>query len=43
RGDGGSGLGLYICYNIVTTQLAGNITCVSAPGDGTHFYIEHEI
>ncbi len=43
RGDGGSGLGLYICYNIVTTQLAGNITCISAPGDGTRFCIEHEI
>ncbi|MCP3669328.1 MAG: HAMP domain-containing histidine kinase [Gammaproteobacteria bacterium] len=43
RGDGGSGLGLYICYNIVTTQLAGSITCNSTPGDGVRFYIEHEI
>ncbi|MCP4128766.1 MAG: HAMP domain-containing histidine kinase [Gammaproteobacteria bacterium] len=43
RGDGGSGLGLYICYNIVTTQLAGSITCESVPGDGTRFHIEHEI
>ncbi len=43
RGDGGSGLGLYICYNIVTTQLAGSITCESVPGEGARFYIEHEV
>ncbi len=43
RGDGGSGLGLYICYNLVSTQLAGNITLSSTPGNGTHFLIEHGI
>ncbi len=43
RGDGGSGLGLFICYNLVTTQLAGSITLNSSPGNGTHFLIEHGI
>lgn len=40
RGQGGSGLGLYICYNIVTTQLNGSITCHSAPEQGSRFDIE---
>jgi two-component system NtrC family sensor kinase len=39
RGQGGSGLGLYICYNIVTTELKGTIHCESTPGAGTHFRI----
>jgi two-component system NtrC family sensor kinase len=39
RGQGGSGLGLYICYNIVTTELKGIIHCESTPGAGTHFRI----
>jgi len=40
RGQGGSGLGLYICYNIVTTQLHGSIACHSIPGQGSRFDIE---
>jgi signal transduction histidine kinase len=39
RGEGGSGLGLYICYNIATTQLGGTITCESAPNAGCRFDI----
>ncbi len=43
RGDGGSGLGLYICYNLITTQLAGSITLKSSPGNGSHFLIDIRI
>lgn len=34
RGSGGSGLGLYIVYNLVTQTLKGKIHCESAPGKG---------
>jgi len=40
RGTGGSGLGLYIAYNLVTQGLRGSIHCESAPGQGTRFFIE---
>jgi signal transduction histidine kinase len=43
RGQGGSGLGLYICYNIVTVRLGGTIRCESAPGAGTRFLIEYPV
>ena len=39
RKDGGSGLGLYICYNIVTGKLGGTILCHSTPGAGSRFEI----
>jgi signal transduction histidine kinase len=39
RKDGGSGLGLYICYNIVTAKLGGSIQCHSTPGAGSRFDI----
>jgi signal transduction histidine kinase len=39
RGQGGSGLGLYIAHNLVTQALRGSIGCHSAPGQGTHFDI----
>lgn len=39
RGTGGTGLGLYIVYNIVTQQFGGIITCDSAPGAGSTFHI----
>jgi len=29
RAQGGSGLGMYICYNLVTSQLNGTMTCES--------------
>lgn len=37
RGMGGTGLGLYILYNIVTQQFGGTIQCVSEWGKGTKF------
>ncbi len=43
RGNGGSGLGLYICYNLVTTQLKGSITCESTTGQGIRIRIVHGI
>jgi len=39
RGQGGSGLGLYIAHNLVTQALQGSIACHSAPGQGTRFDI----
>ncbi len=39
RGQGGSGLGLYIAHNLVTQGLRGSIGCHSAPGQGTRFDI----
>jgi signal transduction histidine kinase len=39
RGQGGSGLGLSIVYNLVTQTLGGTITCNSTPGAGTEFVI----
>ena len=39
RGVGGSGLGLYICYNIVVTELGGSIQCSSVLQQGCTFDI----
>ncbi len=39
RQFGGSGLGLYICYNLVVSQLKGTIGCESHSGTGTTFNI----
>lgn len=39
RGQGGSGLGMHIIYNLVTQVLHGHIDCTSAPGQGTQFLI----
>ncbi|MFZ6819978.1 ATP-binding protein [Undibacterium sp. Ji22W] len=38
-GQGGSGLGLHICYNIITAVLGGNIHVESILGSGTRFEI----
>ncbi len=43
RGRGGSGLGMYLCYNLVTSQLHGTISCQSAPGQGVRFVIDYPI
>jgi signal transduction histidine kinase len=43
RAHGGSGLGMYICYNIVSNQLQGTITCESTLGSGVVFKIDYPI
>ncbi|HEY9639929.1 MAG TPA: HAMP domain-containing sensor histidine kinase, partial [Coleofasciculaceae cyanobacterium] len=40
RGQGGSGLGLHIVYNLVSQKLGGTIRCESQPGMGTKFVIK---
>lgn len=40
REQGGSGLGLYVVYNLVTQALNGTIDCQSSPGKGTTFSIK---
>lgn len=37
RGGGGSGLGMHITYNLVTSTLQGRINCISTPGHGVEF------
>ncbi|MDX2097030.1 MAG: ATP-binding protein [Leptolyngbyaceae cyanobacterium bins.59] len=37
RGQGGSGLGLHIVYNLVTQKLNGTIVCESQLGEGVKF------
>ena len=39
RGHGGTGLGLHIVFNIVKTNLQGEISCESAQGEGTQFHL----
>lgn len=39
RGEGGSGLGMNIVYNLVIQTLKGSITCTSNPGKGVSFLI----
>lgn len=39
RGQGGTGLGLHIVYNLVTQTLSGSIKCKSTPGKGVDFLI----
>jgi len=43
RGQGGTGLGLHIVYNLVTQRLNGHIECKSTPGEGTIFTIQMPI
>ena len=43
RAHGGSGLGMYICYNIIITQLQGTITCESTSSKGVVFQISYPI
>lgn len=43
RNNGGSGLGLNIIYNIVTSSLKGNITCESKEGFGVKFSIKFNV
>ncbi len=41
RNEGGSGLGTYIIYNIVTQKLKGTIKAQSEPGRGLAYHIEY--
>ena len=43
RGTGGTGLGLYMVYNIVNRQLGGSIECQSEPGRGTQFTVKFPV
>ncbi len=40
RGEGGSGLGLHIVYNLVTQTLGGEVRCESALDIGTTFVLD---
>ncbi|WP_246072180.1 HAMP domain-containing sensor histidine kinase [Catenovulum sediminis] len=40
RGEGGSGLGLHLVYNLVTQAFGGSITVDSQEGDGVTFNIK---
>jgi ligand-binding sensor domain-containing protein/signal transduction histidine kinase len=39
RGQGGSGLGMHIVYNLAVQGLGGSIECETAPGKGTRFVL----
>ncbi|MEK0178060.1 response regulator [Microcoleus anatoxicus] len=36
----GIGLGLSICHNIIVEKHRGQISCISAPGEGTEFIVQ---
>lgn len=40
RGQGGSGLGLHLVFNLVSQTLKGNISCKSEIGHFTQFFIQ---
>lgn len=40
RGDGGTGLGLHVCHNIVTTRFHGTLTLTTAPGEGASWHLD---
>jgi signal transduction histidine kinase len=39
RGNGGSGLGAHILYNLATGALGGSVRAESAPGKGLRYYL----
>ena len=43
RGEGGSGLGMHLVYNLVTQALNGSIEVESELGNGAHFVIEFPV
>ncbi|AWB68987.1 HAMP domain-containing histidine kinase [Saccharobesus litoralis] len=43
RGEGGSGLGMHLVYNLITQALAGNITVASEEGQGIQFDISFPV
>jgi signal transduction histidine kinase len=40
RGNGGTGLGMHIVYNIVTQKLKGSVKCESEPNNGCRVVIQ---
>jgi two-component system, NtrC family, sensor kinase len=40
RGNGGSGLGAHILYNLATGALGGSVRAESAPGEGLRYYLK---
>ncbi|MCH8537547.1 MAG: HAMP domain-containing histidine kinase [Alkalimonas sp.] len=43
RGEGGSGLGLHLVYNLVTQALRGKIQLESSIDEGVHIFIEFPV
>jgi len=43
RGQGGSGLGMHLVYNLVTQALNGSINLTTEEGQGVHFSIEFPV
>lgn len=43
RNSGGSGLGMHICYNLITQRLHGEIEVDSAPNEGIRFAIHFPV
>ncbi|WP_051285308.1 PAS domain-containing sensor histidine kinase [Nisaea denitrificans] len=43
RGQGGSGLGMHILFNLVSQVLRGTVRCKSAPGEGIEIVIRFPI
>jgi len=43
RGEGGSGLGMHIVYNIMTQTMGGTIFCESEEGGGTTFILSFPV
>lgn len=39
RGQGGSGLGMHLVFNLVTQTLGGHLKCESKPNEGTTFHL----
>lgn len=39
RAQGGTGLGMYVCYNLLVNKLQGNLSCKSIPGKGVTFHV----
>jgi signal transduction histidine kinase len=40
RGEGGSGLGMNILYNLIVNNLSGSVVCTSEPDQGVQFDIK---
>ena len=38
RNKGGTGLGMYVCYNLLVDKLGGSLSCTSIPGNGVVFH-----